>query len=44
MKEELGGAVRHHNRPYQLKDSSPEPRAKAISHFNSHFKPIQFNL
>ena len=38
--EEIGGAIRHHHRPYQLKDTAPEPRAKAIS----HFKPIQFKL
>jgi hypothetical protein len=38
--EELGGSVRHHNRPYQLKDTAPEPKSKATS----HFKPIQFKL
>jgi hypothetical protein len=36
--EELGGSVRHHNRPFQLKDI--EPKAKATS----NFKPIQFKL
>ncbi len=36
--EEIGGSVRHHNRPFQLKDT--EPRAKATS----NFKPIQFKL
>jgi hypothetical protein len=36
--EDLGGSVRHHNRPFQLKDI--EPKAKATS----NFKPIQFKL
>ena len=36
--EELGGSIRHHNRPYQLKDT--EPKAKTTS----SFKPIQFKL
>ncbi len=40
MEEELGGSVRHHNRPFQLKDTIPEPKVKAIS----DFKPIQFKL
>lgn len=38
MDEELGGSIRHHNRPFQLKDT--EPKAKATS----HYKPIQFKL
>ncbi len=38
MEEELGGSVRHHNRPFQLKDTIP--KVKAIS----NFKPIQFKL
>jgi len=33
--EEMGGSIRHHNRPYQLKDTEPK---------KSHFKPIQFKL
>ena len=37
--EELGGSVRHHNRPYQLRETAPEPKAKA-----TNFKPIQFKL
>jgi hypothetical protein len=41
MKEELGGSVRHHNRPFQLKDTaSPETKVKTTS----NFKPIQFKL
>jgi hypothetical protein len=38
--EELGGSVRHHNRPFQLKDTAPSPREKSTS----NFKPIQFKL
>ena len=38
--EELGGSVRHHNRPFQLKDTTPAPKSKATS----NFKPIQFKL
>ncbi len=37
--EELGGSVRHHNRPYQSRETAPEPKAKA-----TNFKPIQFKL
>jgi hypothetical protein len=37
--EELGGSVRHHNRPFQLRETAPEPKAKA-----TNFKPIQFKL
>lgn len=37
--EELGGSVRHHNRPFQLKDITPR-EAKSTS----NFKPIQFKL
>ena len=37
--EELGGSFRHHNRPYQLRETAPEPKAKA-----TNFKPIQFKL
>ena len=37
--EELGGSIRHHNRPYQLRETAPEPKAKA-----TNFKPIQFKL
>jgi hypothetical protein len=41
MEEELGGSVRHHNRPFQLKDTAPpEPKVKTTS----NFKPIQFKL
>jgi len=40
MEEELGGSVRHHNRPFQLKDTIPEPKVKPTS----NFKPIQFKL
>ena len=40
MEEELGGSVRHHNRPFQLKDTTPAPKAKTTS----NFKPIQFKL
>ena len=36
--EDLEGSVRHHNRPFQLKDI--EPKAKATP----NFKPIQFKL
>ena len=36
--EELGGSVRHHNRPFQLKDTEPKVKSK------SNFKPIQFKL
>ena len=35
---EMGGSVRHHNRPYQLKDMV-EPKKSASS-----YKPIQFKL
>lgn len=38
--EDLGGSVRHHSRPYQLKDTAPIPKAKS----SSNFKPIQFKL
>jgi hypothetical protein len=38
--EESGGSVRHHNRPFQLKDTVPEQKVKATS----NFKPIQFKL
>ncbi len=38
--EELGGSVRHHNRPFQLTDTVPEQKVKATS----NFKPIQFKL
>ncbi len=40
MEEELGGSVRHHNRPFQLKDTTPEFKVKTTS----NFKPIQFKL
>jgi hypothetical protein len=41
MEEELGGSVRHHSRPFQLKDTaSPEPKVKTTS----NFKPIQFKF
>lgn len=36
--EDLGGSVRHHNRPFQLKDM--EAPKKSVS----SFKPIQFKL
>ena len=38
--EDLGGSVRHHNRPFQLKGTTPEPKARTTS----NFKPIQFKL
>ena len=38
--EELGGSIRHHNRPFQLKDSAEPKAVKATS----NFKPIQFKL
>jgi len=38
--EEMGGSIRHHNRPYQLKDTTTAPKVKPTS----HFKPIQFKL
>ena len=38
--EEMGGSIRHHNRPYQLIDTTPAPKVKPTS----HFKPIQFKL
>ena len=37
--EEMGGSVRHHNRPYQLKDTGL-PQSKSTS----NYKPIQFKL
>ena len=38
--EDFGGSIRHHNRPYQLKDIASAPKAKS----SSSFKPIQFKL
>ena len=36
--EELGGTVKYHNRPYQLKDTTPKPRP------TSKYTPIHFKL
>jgi len=36
--EELGGTVKYHNRPYQLKDTTPKPRSA------SKYTPIHFKI
>ena len=36
--EELGGTVKYHNRPYQLKDTRPKPKS------TSKYTPIHFKL
>ena len=36
--EELGGTVKYHNRPYQLRDTTPKPKSA------SKYTPIHFKL
>ena len=36
--EELGGTVKNHNRPYQLRDTTPKPKSA------SKYTPIHFKL
>ncbi len=37
--EELGGSVRHHNHPYQSRETAPEPkqRQQILNPFNSSY-------
>ena len=38
IEEDMGGSIRHHNRPYQLKNME-QPKKSTPS-----YKPIQFKL
>jgi len=44
LDEEMGGSVRHHNRPYQLKDMNASRATSTQPKSASAYKPIQFKL